>query len=39
VLIPALVIFVGITIYAWRRQRADAACGGVGVHQNPDRGE
>lgn len=27
VLIPALVIFVGITIYALRRRRAEAACG------------
>jgi mercuric ion transport protein len=39
VLIPTLVIFVGITIYAWRRQRVDAACCGVGVQQNPDKGE
>lgn len=26
VLIPALVVFLGITIYAWRRQRVEADC-------------
>ena len=26
VLIPALVVFIGITIYALRRRRAEAAC-------------
>jgi len=26
VLIPALVVFLGITIYAWRRHRAETAC-------------
>lgn len=25
-LIPALVFFVGITLYAWQRRRAEAAC-------------
>lgn len=29
VLIPALVVFVGITIYALRRRRTEAACGDV----------
>lgn len=38
VLIPALVIFVGITIYALRRRRAEAACGAVETGQNHDRG-
>lgn len=38
VLIPALVIFIGITIYAWRRRRADAACCEVEIQQNQKKG-
>jgi mercuric ion transport protein len=38
VLIPALVIFVGITIYAWRRRRAEAACCDVEIQQNQKKG-
>ncbi len=38
VLIPALVIFVGITIYAWRRRRAEAACCEVEIGQNQKKG-
>jgi len=38
VLLPALVVFVGITIYALHRRRADAACGVVEVGQNEKRG-
>jgi mercuric ion transport protein len=26
VLTPALLVFLGITIYAWRRHRAETAC-------------
>lgn len=38
VLIPALVIFVGITIYALHRRRAKAACCAVGVGENQKKG-
>ena len=38
VLIPALIIFVGITIYALRRRRAEAACCNVEVNQNQKKG-
>jgi len=34
VLIPALVIFVGITIYAWRRRQAELAFCGAESGQN-----
>lgn len=37
VLIPALVAFVGITFYAWRRQRAQAACCDVEIGQNQNK--
>ncbi len=37
VLMPALVVFVGVTIYALRRRRAEAACCDVGVGQNQKR--
>lgn len=38
VLMPALVIFVGITIYALRRRRAEAACCAVEAGQNQKAG-
>ncbi|KAI5915617.1 MULTISPECIES: mercury resistance system transport protein MerF [Thauera] len=38
VLIPALVVFVGITIYAWRRRRAEAACCEVEIGLNQKKG-
>jgi len=38
VLIPALVIFVGITIYAWRRRRAAVACCEVEIGPNQKKG-
>lgn len=38
VLIPALVIFVGITIYAWRRRRAEAAYCDVEIGLNQKKG-
>lgn len=38
VLMPALVIFVGITIYALHRRRTDAACCAGGVGRNGKRG-
>ena len=38
VLIPALVVFVGITIYALRRRRAEAACCAVEIGLNPKKG-
>ncbi|MBI4755022.1 MAG: mercury resistance system transport protein MerF [Betaproteobacteria bacterium] len=38
VLMPALAVFSGITIYALRRRRADAACCTVEVGQNEKRG-
>lgn len=38
VLIPALVICVGITIYAWRLRRAEAACCDVEIQQNQKKG-
>lgn len=38
VLIPALVIFVGITIYALRRRRAEAACCEVKAGLNQKKG-
>ena len=38
VLIPALVVFVGITIYALRRRRAVAACCAGGVGENQKKG-
>jgi mercuric ion transport protein len=37
VLMPALVIFVGVMIYALRRRRAEAARCDVGVGQNHKR--
>lgn len=37
VLIPALVVFVGITIYALRRRREEAACCAIGVEQKQKR--
>jgi mercuric ion transport protein len=37
VLVPALVVFVGITIYALRRRHREAACCPVDVAQNPTR--
>lgn len=38
VLIPALVIFVGVTIYALRRRRAEAACCEVEIGLNQKKG-
>lgn len=38
VLIPALVVFVGITIYAWRRRRAEAVCCEVEIGLNQKKG-
>lgn len=38
VLIPALVIFVGITIYALHRRRTEAACCDVEIQQNQKKG-
>jgi mercuric ion transport protein len=38
VLIPALVIFIGITIYAWRRRRLEAACCEVEIGRNQKKG-
>lgn len=38
VLIPALVIFVGITIYAWRRRQSEAACCDVEIGLNQKKG-
>lgn len=38
VLMPALVIFVGITIYALRRRRAGAACCEVGIVPSQEKG-
>lgn len=38
VLLPALVVFVAITIHALRRRRADAACCAVEGGQNEKRG-
>jgi len=38
VLIPALVIFVGITTYALRRRRAEAACCEVEIGLNQKKG-
>ena len=37
VLMPALVVFVGITIYALRRRRAEAACCAIEVGPNQKR--
>ena len=37
VLIPVLVVFVGITIHAWRRRRSEAACCPVEAGQNQDK--
>lgn len=37
-LIPALVIFVGITIYALYRRRAEAVCCDVEIGLNPKKG-
>ncbi len=34
VLFPALVVFIGITVYAWRRRQAAAACCDVEIGQN-----
>ena len=35
VLIPALAIFIGLTIYAiWRKREADACCASVGAGEN-----
>ncbi len=36
VLIPALLVFLGITIYAWSRRRAEAEC--CSVPGRPDAG-
>ena len=38
ILIPALVIFVGITIYALHRRRAEAACCDVEISPNQKKG-
>lgn len=38
-LIPALVVFVGITIYAWRRRQAEAACCPVPGQPQANNGE
>ena len=38
VLIPVLIIFVGITIYALHRRRAEAACRDVEIQQNQKKG-
>ena len=38
VLIPAFVIFVGITIYALYRRRAEAVCCDVEIELNPQKG-
>lgn len=38
VLIPTLVVFIGITIYAWHRRRAEAACCEVEIGQNQKKG-
>ncbi|MDP1569326.1 MAG: mercury resistance system transport protein MerF [Vicinamibacterales bacterium] len=35
VLVPALLVFLGITIYAWRRQRAEADCCAVPGERAP----
>ena len=41
VLLPALAVFIGITLYAMRRRRHDAACcvapGAPGTHQSRGR--
>lgn len=35
VLIPALAIFIGLTIYAiWRKRKADACCASTGTGEN-----
>lgn len=40
VLIPALLVFLGVTIYAWRRQRAETACcSALGRGEGSMRGE
>ncbi len=39
VLIPALVVFIGITIYALRRRRAEAACCAVPGQPQAKNGE
>lgn len=38
VVLPALVVFVGITIYALWRWRADAACCAADATRNPETG-
>jgi mercuric ion transport protein len=38
VLMPALVVFVGITIYALHRRRAEAACCDVDIGRNQKKG-
>ena len=39
VLLPAFVVFVGITIYALRRRREESACCAVPVHSQSNRVE
>jgi len=39
VLIPALIVFIGITIYALRRRHAEAACCAVPGQPNANDGE
>lgn len=35
VLLPALAIFIGLTIYAiWRKRKADACCASTGTGEN-----
>lgn len=38
VLIPTLIVFIGITLYAWRCVRAEVACCDAGLGQRQKEG-